>query len=209
MDLNHILATSVIAFFSNAIHLVPLVLMELLILINIFGQGFFSETHLPIHPIWIWCALLLLLFIFIRILARRTVETEPVPDRLSIGDGEHGFFCPCDTIEKDYGSMKNMSLLSSSENVSESRASSHTKNISNASKSIEICSKAFNQYCGRLRPSSDLLVLSIVGMLLWHCWPLLRVLYPLSKTSLSWVSTPNLVVAGIIAAVIVHFLFVR
>merc|ERR1712013_391416 len=67
------------------------------------------------------------------------------------------------------------------------------------------CSKAFHQYCERLRPSSDLLVLSLVVMLLWRCWPLLRILYPLAKTSLGkmapWISLPVLLIAVAIAAV--------
>jgi len=225
MDLGSALATTIIAFFSNVVRLVPVVLMELLILTTVFGSGIFDETHfLPIDPVWIW--LMLLVCIFIRILASRTVETKPTPDQLSIDDGEHDFLCasvgqqnvhpPC-VIEKEYGSMEDVSLLSSTESVnisSESRASSYNRKYNaNTPNCLGRCSKAFYQYCEGLRISSDLLVLSLVAMLLWHCWPLLRVLHPLAKASLgmmaSWVSIPILIIAVIIVAVVVHFLFVH
>mmetsp|Transcript_13527 Transcript_13527/g.29050 ORF Transcript_13527/g.29050 Transcript_13527/m.29050 type:complete len:746 (+) Transcript_13527:361-2598(+) len=231
MDLGAAITTTLRAFFSNIIHLVPLVMIELLILTTIFGPGIFEQTRFRVNPVWMWCTLLLLVGIFIRSLTSISVTTKPVSDQISMDDGEQEFLCasvgersmhpPCD-IEKEYGSMEDVSILSSNSttNGNDSRAikaSSRSRGTleydTNTTNFIQKCKKAFHQYCERLRPSSDLLALSLVAMLLWHCWPLLRVLYPLAKTSLgsiaSWVSVPILVFVTFIAAVMIHFTFVH
>jgi len=222
MDAGPTLATAVSTFFSNVVHSVPVVLMELLIFLTIFGPEIFGK--LIFNALWIWVTLLVC--IFIRVLKLRTVETESLPGQLPI-EGEHVFLrasdgprnmrIACD-VDKEYGSMEDVSLLSeendhTSSEIKSSSSRSTSKCDSSAPNCLERCNKSLHHYFEGLRLSSDLLVLTLMAVLIWHCWPLLRVLHPLAKTSLgmitTWASLPILIAAVLVLAVVVHFLFVR
>lgn len=213
VELGPAIAATVRTFLAKLIHLVPVVLMELLILTTIFGREVFDARFLSINPVGIWGGLVLMVSIFGKITASRTLETKPTPDQSSINDAEHGSSCSSvgqQSVHQDYGSMEDVNLLSST-------SSSFTVGApcpdANAPNYFQRCFKASCHYCDGLRLSSDLLILSLVAMLLWHSWPLLRVLHPLAKASLglvaSWVSVPILMVAAFILAAMAHFLFIR
>ncbi|KAL9188220.1 hypothetical protein ACHAXT_006598 [Thalassiosira profunda] len=211
MDARSTLATAVWACLSNLAHLIPRVLMELLTLVVIFGPGVFHGAFfLPLKPVWIWGSIASVVFILI---FASTVK-KAAPNESSAKEEEGAFlFSNGQTSERidvdkecGYGSMEEVSLLSSEDCTSQSSGHA-TPNC------FGRCKKACHRYFEGLRPSSDLLVLALMTMLLWRCSPALRVLYPLAKTSLgtisTWVSVPSLIGAGIVLAVIVHFAFVR
>ena len=193
------------AFLSNLVHF-PVVIIELMILLTMFGHGFFNQTHedlANVNPFIIWAILLLLVFFTIQI---RVLKLKK-PNKLTI-DVE------CD-IQNGYGSMEDVCLLpghvinkgtqsSNSENRSFSDEYSHTTFLN---------WNACRDYFARLRLASDILVLSLVIVLIKNFTPLLGVLQPLAKTSMgmmtAWVSVPLLVVALLVLMMIIHFLFVH
>ncbi|KAL7541212.1 hypothetical protein ACHAXR_010723 [Thalassiosira sp. AJA248-18] len=186
MEATSTVAAVILAFLSNAVHLVPVVLIEMLIVTIILGPGIFDDFAL--NPLWVWGILSLLVCIYIGV-TLRVVESKSAPQS-SIEGGEHELLCashgqpkqpPVSDIEKEYGSMEDVSLLSDG-------MSSESKVSSSSSKSTSNSSNCFVRYCEGLRLSSDLLVLAIMAMLLWHCWPTMRVLHPLAKASLGMVS---------------------
>lgn len=219
IDMIPTLATAILTFFSNAVHLVPVVLMEILIFLTVLGPGIFKKISL--NPAWIWGTLLLC--IFIRVMKLRKLEAKPVPNKLPI-DEECEFLFASDgqrsihvDVNKEYGSLEDVSILTD-ENGDGSwgvKSSSSTTNddASAPTKCLEKCSNWFCSYFEGLRLSSDLLLITLMAVLLYHCWPLLRVLLPLAKTSMgmiaTWVSLPVLIVVGLVLGVIVHFLFVH
>lgn len=221
MDAGPTLATAVSTFFSNVVHAVPVVLMELLILLTIAPEIF---DKLIFNPLWIWVTLLV--FIFIRVLKLRTAETKSLLGQLPIegehdslwaSEGKRNINTACD-VDKEYGSMEDVSLLSeesdhTSIEIKSSSIESTSKCDPSAPNCLERCKKISHDYFEGLRLSSDILVLTLMAVLLWHCWPLLRVLHPLVKSSLgmitTWVSSPILLAAVLVLAVAVHFLFVH
>jgi len=237
LDVGPTLATAVLAGAIKLLHLVPVVLIEILIVLTIFGPGIFDKTCF--NPVWIWVALVPLVYLFIRVLKLRTIENTVMLNRPSCGEedeflgtsDQQGSVRTVSDIDKEYGSMEDssmkvgsdmledVSLLSSgsSNTHSECRPSSSSgtskRDASTPTSCIKRCSKAFSNYCEGLRLSADLLALTLTAVLMWHCLPLLRVLQPFAKSSMviitTWVSWPILTVAVLVLGVMVHFIFVH
>jgi hypothetical protein len=118
----------------------------------------------------------------------------------------------------EYGSMEDVGLLSSSssdehDHVESMMSSTVANGTSGPSKTcMGECIQSVSTYFERLRRWSDLLVLTIMIALLWHCWPSLTVLHPYIKPFegmiTDWVPLPYLVVATLAVAIIFHVLFV-
>ena len=191
------------AFLSNLVHL-PVVIIELMILLTMFGHGFFKQTHedlANVNPFIIWAILLLFVFFTIQI---RVLKLKK-PNKLTI-DVE------CD-IQSGYGSMEDESLLPDEHVINEGTQSSNSENKSFSTHMTFLNWNVCRDYFARLRLASDILVLSLVIVLIKNFTPLLGVLQPLAKTSMgmmtAWVSVPLLVVALLVLMMIIHFLFVH
>ena len=213
MSSGSIILTAIQAFTTNFVYLVPVVVMELLIVLTIFGPGVFSnQTYLfNTNPVLIWSVLLLLVCVFMqaRVMKLRAVKAET--NKLSDSE-ECDLLCKTERqqvttfdIKREYGSIKNANLLFSS--ISPDSKSDSSDGC------LRRASRAIIDYFDSLRISSDLLALTLMVVLVRHCWPLLSVLKPLAKTSVgmitTWVSMPILIVAALVLVVIIHFLFVR
>ena len=217
------IATASLRFFSNLVHLVPVYMMELLILLVLLGPGFFDEKHLVrMKPLLIWFTLVLLKCISMWVTKFRVDDTKHTLNRWHIDEGECDFFrardgrskgmrLPVD-VNQEYGSMEDVSLLSSSAE-NEIIINKSVDDTSAPGNCLERCRKTLFDYCEGLRLSSDLLVLSLMVSLMWHCWPLLKVLHPVAETLMgtitAWVSQPILIAATVVLVVIFHFLFVH
>ena len=226
------IATASLRFFSKIVHSVPVYMMELLILLVLLGPEFFDETHLVrMNPVLIWCTLLVLKCISTWVIEFRVDNTKHTQNRRQIDEGEcvflrardgqsKGMCLPVD-VNQEYGSMEDVSLLSSSaengiisNNINySSSTSTSVDDTTPPGNCLEGCKKTLFDYCEGLHLSSDLLVLSLMVSLMWHSWPLLKVLHPVAETFVgtitAWVSLPILIAATVVLLVIVHFLFVH
>ncbi|KAL7547257.1 hypothetical protein ACHAWF_010579 [Thalassiosira exigua] len=222
MCMRSTLTKTMLTFLSKFIRLTPMVLVESLILAimfrpTIFGTPFFSK----LNPVWIWVALLVV--ITARVLALISMQTKPVLDQKSL-ESELEFLSAreeqkdsreprsCD-VDKEYGSMEEISLLSSLSSDGGGNISDTRRRPAPIFGSLWMAWDNMKNYFNHLRLLSDLLVLALMGMLLWNCWPLLRVLHPLATTSMgalaSWASVPILIAAAAVVMVIFHFIFVH
>jgi hypothetical protein len=144
---------------------------------------------------------------------------------------EEGYFCgnerkslsalnTNDLDQADYGSMEEISLLSSSEcsEVIISSVSSRKRSTGpvlfdrrDCLGTIRFCYQKLCHYCKSLRLSADLLMLSLMAMLLYHSWPIFKVLEPVSKSFLGVAASLHvpILLVGIILILIVHFMYVR
>ena len=220
------IATASLRFFSNLVHLVPVYMMELLMLLVLLGPGFFDETRLVrMEPVLIWCTLLLLKCISTWVIKLRVDTTNHIDegecDFLRARDGRSKGMCLPVDVNQEYGSMEDVSLLSSSaengninNNINYSSSTCTSVDDTGAhGNCLERCQKTLFDYCEGLRLSSDLLVLSLMVSLLWHCWPLLKVLHPVAETFkgtiTAWMSLPVMIAVTVVLVVIVHYLFVH
>lgn len=235
MDGKTTVAATGLEFLAKVVHLVPVVLIEVLILTVIFGPDFFQESLLSaIKSVWIWGTLLILISISTHRKMKALSSSEPMLDRLPIDEEECECLCSSsnerrgmnrdgsDVIEKEYGSMEEVSLLTddhASNSTRGSRLSSSngrrtSKHGMHATSCMERCRNWFCKYWERLRIPIDLLVLTLMAVLLWHCLPTLRVLHPVAKVPLqmimsSWVAVLALIIVGCLLAIVVHFMFVH
>jgi len=196
------------------IFLVPQVLLEILIVVAVCGQGVFSSVMPYVSQIWLGSLLAVIL-----IMSVQTVTPKTKPDS-SIKFIEDSF---CGTERQqivtvvntsEYGSLEEVSLLSS-----ESSSDRHKETISNTQQHSstqspwQIRRRSFSDYLAGLRLWSDILVLTLVVIILRHSAPIVETLQPVAKTALgaisSTVSIPVLVAAGLMALITVHFVFVR
>lgn len=229
MSVASIVSSAVLAFVSNLLRVVPVVMLEALILITIFGPGVFgSKLFTTANPVWIWGVLALTVCICIAVKLRLTVAETKLHQQSLGSEGEflHAKSNLHSTVDAgiargygslEYGSMEDVSLLTD-ECTSQSKPSSRanaSKDGSSASGTncLERCSKAFHDYWDRIRLSADLLTIALMCALLWQSWPLMKVLYPMAKTSFgmmtAWMSLPVMIGAGLLMVGIVHFLFVQ
>jgi hypothetical protein len=218
-------AMTIQTFSSFAVHLVPTVLMETLMMVVIFRQGFFDKVlyHVDAKPAWIWFGISLLLVVKLKV---KHIKHESL--NVNSNDaGEHELLHLSDVHHRnkisnlnkmEYGSMEDVGLLSSSssdehDHVESMMSSTVANGTSGPSKTcMGECIQSVSTYFERLRRWSDLLVLTIMIALLWHCWPALTVLHPYIKPFegmiTDWVPLPYLVVATLAVAIIFHVLFV-
>lgn len=218
-------AMTIQTFSSFAVHLVPTVLMETLMMVVIFRQGFFDKVlyHVDAKPAWIWFGISLLLVVKLKV---KHIKHESL--NVNSNDaGEHELLHLSDVHHRnkisnlnkmEYGSMEDVGLLSSSssdehDHVESMMSSTVANGTSGPSKTcMGECIQSVSTYFERLRRWSDLLVLTIMIALLWHCWPALTMLHPYIKPFegmiTDWVPLPYLVVATLAVAIIFHVLFV-
>jgi hypothetical protein len=226
------IATAGLRFFSSLVHSVPVYMMELLIVLVLLGPGVFDEKHLlRMKPVLIWGTLLLLKCISTWVIKFRVENSKHKQNRRHIDEGECDFLRASDGCSKgmclpvdinmEYGSMEDVSLLSSFPengnirneiNYSSSTCTSADDTCAPGN-CLKRCRKTLFDYCEGLRLSSDLLVLSLMVAILWHCLPLLKVLHPVAETFLgattAWMSLSILIAATAVLVVIVHFIFVH
>ena len=198
-------------FMAKFMHLMPVVLMELLIVVTIFGSDVFDAHFSSMSPVGIWIGLLVATFIMA--IASRALDTKLTPGQSSVDEAKQD--CTCASVgqqktHEHYGSMEEANLLYSKRRRLREEARTHGVNTPNC---LQRYIKAFYHYCDGLRLYSDLLVLSLLTMLLWHCWPVLKILHPLVKTAIgsvaSWVSIPILSASVLVMVAVVYFLLVR
>ena len=208
-------------FISNVVYLVPVALMESLSLIVVMPTAFTRLGNLTSKQIWIWSGLILLVIIHICVFKLKNVLSDAKNGQImeckyQIKDeAEEDYFCGekresltalnTNGFDQEYGTMEEISLLNHSNSREED-----SNSVSDIRKSTGWYHK-FCHYCQRLRLSSDLLILSLMGVLLYHSFPLLRVLEPVSKSfglAASSLHIPILLVVCILV-LIVHFIFVH
>lgn len=211
----------VVSFVSNIIYLVPVVLMECLILVVAFGPNVFDQIHnaLAGNQVLLWFALLLMfsmrIFKFKRISVAKSGQAK---DKSELESGEEeGYFCGDEReslsvlntyeLDQEYGSMEEISLLSSPE-LSEVNSRSE----SSSEKKSPNCSQKFCQYWKSLQMPADLFVFSLMVMQILHSFPLLNLLEPVTKSFFGIAASlylPILLVVSIGFVFCVHFMFVR
>ena len=214
------------AFFSNIVHLVPVVMMEVLVISVIFGfEKLHTATILTLNPYWVWIALAIVMCcISLGATFSTRIESKRTPDKSCTSEGAFVFASteqqttlevPCDIDGREYGTMEEVSLLS--EEVGSSEELSSKNATSNCDSKTEInCLQKFKQiltqYFHGLMLSSDLLVLALMGVLLWNCWPTLKLLHPLAKETVAmltyWISIPVLIVGVLVLIVAVHVIYI-
>ena len=228
-------ATASLAFISNLVLSVPVYMMELLIAVVLLGPGVFGDIQLiHMNPVFIWCIIFAMMFLSIWVnkisteKAKYTQYRECVEESerevLRTGDGQsreipHAL---ADDINKEYGSLEEVSLLSTSdEHKSNTRdeimiySSSKRISINETSTSdncLVWCKKCLVNYCNSLRLTTDLLALCLMVTLLRNCWPLINVLHPMADKFLgaltAWISLPIIVGVTVVMVIIAHVVFV-
>ncbi len=209
------------SFASNIVYLVPVVLMECLILVVVFGPNVFDQIHnaLAGNQVLLWFALLLMfsmrIFKFKRISVAKPDEAKCKYEPES--GVEEGYFCgderrslsALDTneLDQEYGSIEEIALLGSPKS-----SELNTKSASFSEKKSASCYQKFCQYWKSLRMPADLFVCSLMVMQILHSFPLLNVLEPVSKSFFGMAASlylPILLVVSIGFVFCVHFMFVR
>lgn len=212
------LGKTIQSFLADAAHSVPVILMESLTFVVIFGQGFFGVVfrHVPVNRYWIWCIVSLLGMS--SLLIRKLRKTESIP---SENAGEHDKLLESTTsnegrrnLDLEYGSVDQRNHAGHTTADTPSNGSSdESSNCAPRKSIIQKCYLAVSAYFDSLRRWSDVLVLTIMIMLLWRCRPVLTVLHPLTASFeemiSAWVPLPCLIIVGLAVAVIVHIVFVR
>lgn len=230
---------TVIAFLEGIFHSVPLVLIECLILLTLFGPSVFELPYLTtMNPALIWMTLLPISIVYVWFFrlkpALDKIESSTQCKRSMSDDLEEAQFCGDwndeqssalinKNVDQEYGSMEEVSItISSKDNCdigSELSASSSVEDrsinneVSSSQGFLARCNNAIHQFLDGLRLPLDVLVICIMTMLLYHSQPAITVLQPIAKSSLgmlsSWVSVPVMIVAFVIIMGVVHLVFIR
>ncbi len=200
MSTGSTIAKAIQVFLSNAVYLIPVVLMESIMLVVIFGQGFFETVfrHVQLNLVLSWSILVLglvsLLILKLQKAERIKSESGSIPYK---NTGECDILMESNTssehrrkdiVNLEYGSMEDVCLLPSSDQQNHvGNSSSGSKDANNGKDAprksiIEEYYQAVCTYVERLHRWSDLLMLTVMIALLWHCWPVLAVLHPLFIT---------------------------
>eukprot|EP00986_Skeletonema_menzelii_P020034 scaffold29909_cov154-Skeletonema_menzelii.AAC.9 len=210
-----------ISFASNIIYLVPVVLMECLILLSVFGPTVFDQIHNTLVGNQVLLLFALLLVFSIRIIMFKRISSAKVDQtkhESELESGvEEGYFC-CDErkslsalntneLDQEYGSMEEIALLNSTKSIEVK-----SRSVSYGEKKSSGCYQMFCQYWKSLQMPADLLVCSLMAMQIYHSLPLLRVLEPVSKSLLGVAASlhlPMLLSVISILLLSVHLMFVR
>ncbi len=218
MSAGSTLAKAIQVFLSNAVYLAPVVLMESIMLVVVFGEGFFEMVfhHVHLNPVLSWSILVVglvpLLVLKLQKAERIKSESESIPyentDEYDVlieanTSSEHG---RKGIANMEYGSMEDVCLLPFSDQqnhvgytmVEISSSGSKEANGKDAPRKsiIQEYYHAVCTYVEHIRRWYDLLMLTVMIALLWHCWPVLAVLHPLFITVeemiTSWIPLPCL-----------------
>lgn len=210
----------VMSFASNMAYLVPVVLMECLILLSVFGPSVFDQIHSTLvgKQVSLWSALLLAFAIRIKFKRISMAKSDQAKHKTALESGvEEGYFCGdereslsalnTNQVDQEYGSMEEIALLHSSKSTEV-----NCRSVSSSEKKITGWYQKFRQYWKSLQMPADLLVCSLMAMQIYHSLPLLKVLEPVSKSFLGVAASmhlPILVLVVIILLLSVHYMFVR
>lgn len=230
------IASASLGFISNLVLSVPVYMMELLIAVTLLGPRAFGEIKLVHMKVFIWCGILVLTFLSIWAVKRSTEKAKYTQDRGEcVEEGESDLLCEsdrqsreiphalADDINKEYGSLEEVSLLSTYDEH-KSNTSNGEIMVYSSSTSIPInktstpgnclvwCKLCLIKYCNGLRVTTDLLVLCLMVTLLRHCWPLITVLHPMADKFLgaltTWISLPIIAGVTMVMVIIAHIVFV-
>ena len=214
------------SFLSNATYLVPVLMIECLILVVVFGPRVFEQIYNILrggNQILIWFGLVVMFSL--RLYKFQRMSSTFKPDRTTtkhknqIENGEEGYFVgddKCrglsalneDEYHTEYGTMEEIPLIDPP-NSSEANA----EKISTSAEKETGYYQMFCQYCKSLQLYLDLLVCALMVMLFYHFCPLLKVLQPIAKSFLGVAASLHivslLIVVLIILFLIVHYKFVR
>ena len=209
----------VISFASNMVYLVPVILMECLILLSVFGPTVFDQIHNTLvgNQAMLCFALLLAFVIRIQLKRMSLAKLDQTKHKHELESGvEEGYFCGderkslsalnTNDLDQEYGSMEEIALLHSSKSTEV-----NCRSVSLSEKKSTSCEK-FCGYWKSLQMPADLLVCSLMAMQIYHSLPLLKVLEPVSKSFLGVAASmhlPMLVLVVIILLLSVHCMFVR
>ena len=195
---------------ASWIYLVPRVLLEILVVVAVCGQGVFSTVMPYVNQMWLGCLVVFVLMMY----ARKAKQTKPV----SSIQFEEDSFCGVERQRiaavvdvSEYGSLEEVSLLTSESSNKSNKSNLHKETIS--TQLPWQIRRSFGDYLAGLKLWSDLLVITLVVIIFLHSGPILEILQPVSKTALgaisSVVSFPVLAAAGLMGLIVVHFVFVR
>lgn len=208
-------------FISNVFYLVPVSFMESLSLNVMMPSAFTRLGNSTNKQVWIWLGLIFMIIIHISVFKLKKVLSDAkkcqiMEYKYQINDeAAEDYFCGekresstalnTNGFDQEYGTVEEISLLNHSNSTEEDSNSVSSRKSTGWYHN-------FCHYCQRLRLSSDLLILSLMGVLLYNSFPLLKVLEPVSKTflglSASSLHIPILLVVCILV-LIVHFIFVH
>ena len=223
-----------LGFISNLVLSVPVYMMELLIAVVLLGPGVFGSIQLVHMKVFIWCGILVLMLLSIWVVKRSTEKDKYTQDRGEcIEAGESDLLCAesreiphalADDMNKEYGSLEEVSLLST---FDEHKSNTSDEIMINSSSKRRIpinetsttpgnclgwCNKCLVNYCNSLRLTTDLLVICLMVTLLRNCWPLINVLHPMTDKFLgaiaTWISLPIFIGVTVVMVIIAHIIFV-
>eukprot|EP00804_Cyclotella_cryptica_P025349 CCRYP_012449-RA/>CCRYP_012449-RA protein AED:0.00 eAED:0.00 QI:0/0/0/0.5/1/1/2/0/753 len=226
-------------FMGGIVHRIPLILIESLILLTLVGPGIFKsrifQTAQPLPTVGILILLITIYFWFFHVrpfqlereimspclsrwseksTSNRWEEDEFLVDQYT----NQNDTLMNSIVDKEYGSMEEVSLLTSSKQPSDniSLLSTPTLNAESSSTTIALMDdfkKKSQQTCHVLHAKLDLLALSLMVMLLYQSSPVIKLLHPLAEKSLdslgSLFSTPTICAGIAVVVVLFHILFVR
>ena len=218
------------------IHIAPTVLIELLIVLTVFGPEVFNNHFIPNDKFsWLWGAMLYLVVMHTWFFRLRPIQIESSnghnnsshrSQHSSASEWQEVNFVPDQRndsllgadVDKEYGSMEEVSLLTSIQEPSDNISTSSNKKASNSDNSFMYgcfhrLMKGWEKLCQNLHTKLDILALSLMGMLMYHSFPAISVLRPVAVTSFaalsSLVSMPVLILGVVGVLAVVHCAFVR
>ncbi|KAL7483465.1 hypothetical protein ACHAW6_009112 [Cyclotella cf. meneghiniana] len=227
-----------IGLIGGIVQNVPAILIESLILLTLVGPGIFKSPLLhTVKPLLTVSVMLSLIMTYIWFFQMRPLQLEGkiAPPCFSCSrqkstsyKWEDGDFIedPCNDqndslmnriIDKEYGSLEEVSLLSSIKQPSDDISLMCTPTL-DAEPSTNITlmydfKKKCEKTCRVLHAKLDLLALSLMIMLLYQCNPVIKLLHPLAEKSFasfgSQFSTPTICVGIAIVVALFHMVFVR
>jgi hypothetical protein len=228
------IASGSLGFISNLVLSVPVYMMELLIAVVLFGPGVFGDIQLVHMKVFIWCGILVLMLLSIWVVKRSTEKDNYTQDRGEcIEEGESDLLCAesreiphalADDMNKEYGSLEEVSLLSTSDehksntsdqimiNSSSKRRIPINETSTTSGNCLGWCKQCLINYCSSLHLTTDLLALCLMVTLLCNCWPLINVLHPMTDKLLgaiaTWISLPIILGVTVVMVIIAHIVFV-
>lgn len=225
-DANSTFIATTTSFGSNMVYLVPRFCLEYLTIFVLFGPNVFIQVHntLAGNQVLLWVGLCLMNTLYIRLFKWKRMSSVAKPSYQTIkckrkleNGVEEGYLCGNERNslsalntnnldQADYGSMEEKALLNYS-----TCSEGNTSYVSSKKRSTT-CYQKFCQYCKSLCLSADLLMLSLMAMLVYHSWPLFKVLESVSKSFLGVAASLHhvpILLVGVILILIVHFMYVH
>ncbi|KAL7514286.1 hypothetical protein ACHAXN_012063 [Cyclotella atomus] len=226
-------ASSGTEFFGKSMLIIPTVLIELLIVLTLCGPDVFDHiSSLSFSPYLVWGAILPFVTLYMWHFRLKSVQVENATssshksissgwdeDEFAYGNGSDSLIGT--SIDKEYGSMEEVSLLSATKQTGDNSLTVNSQQINAEDSTSDTISisyyfqrlhKDLKRACSILHNRLDLLAIVLMTMLLYRSSPVIKILHPVAAKSFaaldSLLSTPVLVGGIISAAAIVHFVFI-